>query len=96
LAVRKKKQVETGLEGKGFRKVHGDHFYYFYWTLAGKKTHIRTKTSHGKGKELDGNLLAAMARQTYLTSHQFLELVDCPMSQTEYERVLTTVSRLSG
>ncbi len=96
MAVRKKKLVEAGLEAKGFRKVYGDHYYYFYWTLAGKKTHIRTKTSHGNGKELDGNLLGAMARQTYLTSHQFLALVDCPMSQAEYERVLTTADQLNG
>jgi hypothetical protein len=61
--------------------------YYIYRTLGGKKALARTHTSHGKGFDIDDHLLAQMARQCGLTKKQFLDLLDCPLSREEYEKI---------
>lgn len=84
-----RKDVDAALRSKGFRAEEGDHTFYFYYTQAGKRTPVRTKISRGsKYKRLDDNLLAAMARQCRLTKVQFADLVHCPLSREDYERVL--------
>ena len=80
--------METGLKRKGFRQDDGDHHWYFYWTAEGKKTTVRTKTSHGSTKDLGDGLLKEMARQVRVTKLQFLELVDCAMTREEFEGAL--------
>jgi len=84
---RARKDVETGLLAKGFQQREGDHAYYIYYDLQGKKSTAKTKTSHS-GKDLDDSLLALMSRQTKLTKKQFLDLVDCPLSRDDYEKIL--------
>ena len=49
---RKQREVERSLTQKGFRPRDGDHNYFLYWSKAGKKTAVFTKTSHG-GREID-------------------------------------------
>lgn len=88
MPVRAKRDVESGLKRKGFRQDEGDHHWYFYWTAEGKKTTVRTKTSHGSTKDLGDGLLSEMARQVRVTKSQFLELVDCPMTREQYEGAL--------
>lgn len=82
--------VEAGLEAKGFTKDEKkDHRYYTYVTVEGKKTAVFTKTSHGsKYKTLDDSLLLKMAKQCKLTKAKFVELVDCPLSRAEFEKLL--------
>jgi predicted RNA binding protein YcfA (HicA-like mRNA interferase family) len=88
LAVRAKKEVESALLKKGFRKADGDHHWFVYWSLDGRKTTVRTKTSHGSTKDLGDGLLKEMARQTRIQKAEFLNLVDCPMSQQQYDKIL--------
>jgi predicted RNA binding protein YcfA (HicA-like mRNA interferase family) len=88
LPVKAKRDVETSLKKKGFRPDEGDHHWFFYWTADGKKTTVRTKTSHGPTKDLGDGLLKEMARQIRISKSQFLELVDCPMSREQYEECL--------
>ncbi|ABB24717.1 hypothetical protein [Pelodictyon luteolum] len=89
MAVREKRQIEGALERKGFTCRVTDHKYYYYYSLAGKKTLVKTKVSlGGKPKTIGGDLLSFMARQCKLTTPEFLELVDCTMDQKIYERVL--------
>jgi hypothetical protein len=86
---RKKDKVESGLLSKGFRETQNDHHYFIYFTKEGKKTTTKTKTSHTKKmKDIPDNLLGQMARQCNLTKDQFLNLVDCPLSRDEYEKIL--------
>ena len=86
---RNRKVVEAALVKKGFAKVEGDHHYFVYVTLDGRKTQARTKTSHSpKVKDIADNLLGQMARQCLLTKPGFLKLVDCPMTRTDYEQEL--------
>jgi len=79
--------VESALLQKGFTLEDGDHRYYFFFHA--RRQIARTKVSHGtKYKDLADALLTMMARQCHLTENQFLELVDCSMSQQEYEHFL--------
>ena len=84
---RKQSDVEKSLLNKGFQAGGGDHNYFFYFSIAGKKTIVRTKTSHG-AKEIDDNLLAQMAKQCKLSNKDFGLLVECPLSRNDYESKL--------
>lgn len=87
---RPRKDVESGLLSKGFQKCDGDHLYFIYYDLSGKKTPVKTKTSHS-GKDLDDNLLSMMAHQVRLTKKQFLDLIDCPLSRIDYDGILANI-----
>lgn len=84
---RKQGDVEKILLCKGFQAGGGDHNYFIYHSKAGKKTIVRTMTSHG-GRDIDDNLLALMARQCKLSNKDFGLLVECPLSRDAYETKL--------
>lgn len=88
MASRKKRDVEDALKRKGFRQAEGDHHRFIYWTLDGRKTVIRTKTSHGSSQDLGDGLVKEMARQLKVSKTEFLGLVDCPVSREQYEGLL--------
>ncbi len=86
---RPKSKVESALLAKGFQKTEKDHHYFIYFTIDGKKTTAKTKTSHSKKiKDIPDNLLSQMAKQCFLTKTEFLSLVDCPLNQEMYEDIL--------
>ena len=84
---RDRRKVEKALKAKGFSRDDRHHHYFLYRTQAGKLTNIRTRTSHG-GKEIGIKLLQQMARQCHLNRHDFLGLVDCNLSQADYEEAI--------
>jgi predicted RNA binding protein YcfA (HicA-like mRNA interferase family) len=92
---RKQAEVEKSLLNKGFEAGGGDHHYFFYYSKAGKKTIVRTKTSHG-AREIDDNLLAQMAKQCKLSNGDFGLLVECPLSRDEYEAKLIATGVVSA
>lgn len=79
---RKAKDVSANLLRKGFQQREGDHAFFRLY-VAGKKTRVATKISHGE-KEIHDGLIAQMARDTKLVKSEFLELVDCPMTAERY------------
>jgi predicted RNA binding protein YcfA (HicA-like mRNA interferase family) len=81
---RKQNDVEKSLKSKGFQQREGDHNYFNYYSKAGKKTAVFTKTSHG-AREIDDNLLGQMARQCKLSRADFERLIDCPLDRDSYE-----------
>ncbi len=86
---RQKTKVESALLSKGFQKSENDHHYFIYFTKDGKKTTAKTKTSHTKKmKDIPDNLLSQMAKQCHLKKADFLNLIDCPLSQEQYEIIL--------
>ena len=91
---RKQADVEKSLLNKGFQAGGGDHNYFFYYSKAGKKTIIRTKTSHGS-REIDDNLLAQMARQCRLSNKDFGLLIECPLSRDDYEAKLVAAGAVA-
>lgn len=84
---KKTRDMIAGLIKKGFRSEKGDHKYYLYYTLEGRKTAIFTKISHGK-KEYDDALLGQMAKQLRINRSFLNGLFDCPKSQIDYEDYL--------
>jgi hypothetical protein len=85
----RQEDVVAGLLRKGFREETGrDHYFYFYVTLNGKKSIIRTKTSLGRGIVLGDDLIHKMSQQCKLTKKKFLALVECTLSQAQYEAEL--------
>lgn len=90
-----KRDVEVGLRNKGFQQQPGgDHHYFVYVALDGKKALAKTKTSHGRGFDIDDSLLGLMARQCILTRPQFLKLIECPLSREDYEVILRQEGKL--
>lgn len=85
---RKQGAVEKSLEAKGFQRAKGgDHNYFHYYSKAGKKTAVFTKTSHGS-REIDDSLLGRMAKQCKLSRADFDRLIDCPLDRNNYEEKL--------
>lgn len=84
-----RRAVETALKSKGFEPLEGDHTYFFYYAASGKKSPVRTKTSHGTGhRDISDGLVAQMAKQCRITSRDFRDLIACPLSRGEYEAKL--------
>ena len=93
---RSKSTVESSLMKKGFQKLEKDHHYFVYVTLDGKRTTAKTKTSHTKKmKDIPDNLLSQMAKQCHLSKKEFFDLLDCPMDQNKYEKILSKKGFLS-
>ena len=87
--------VESALEAKGFRRRKGDHKYFIYYTEQGAKSPIRTKTSHGKGAaDISDALIGRMAKQCKLRAAEFRSLIDCSMSQAQYEALLSSKGKI--
>lgn len=84
---RKQNEVEKSLLAKGFRAKEGDHNYFNYYSRAGKKTAVFTKTSHG-AREIDDSLLSRMSKQCKLNNKDFGLLIDCPLDRDAYEAKL--------
>jgi hypothetical protein len=84
--TRDRKEIDAALQRKGFERDDGDHHYYIYHNLAGRKTIRKTKMSMGSAHKTIGDpLLGQMARQLGVTKPKFLELVDCTVDQAAYE-----------
>ena len=89
MTTRPKIKIERALRKKGFVEQQGDHHYYTYYTSTGVRTGIFTKTSHTPHmKEIPDNLLSQMAGQCKLSTPEFCNLVDCPLSREAYEKLL--------
>lgn len=86
--TRARDDIDSALQRKGFQMENGDHLYYIYCNLAGKKTLKKTKMSRGTSYKTIGDpLLGQMARQVGITKSEFLRLVDCTLDQRGYEKL---------
>ncbi len=73
-------KVEKALIENGFIKETGD-YNYFRLYVNGKRTNIRTKTSHNR-QEIGDGLIAQMAKQLHLSNRDFVRFVN-----GEYQRL---------
>lgn len=86
--------VEASLKRKGFVEEAGDHKFYRL-VVGGQTTGICTKTSRGKKyKTLGKDLVGHMAKQLFLTTKQFQQLVECTLSHEEYVALLQSRDEL--
>lgn len=85
-----KAKTEKGLRKKGFVNAKDksvDHIYLSYEVDGVSLCH--TKLSRGNSsKDLSNDLIKYMAQQCRLSKKDFLDLVNCPLSQAEYEKKL--------
>ena len=85
---RRTRIVERGLSHKGFRIVNRRHRWLEYDKLDATHGRIKTILSHGADRDINDRLLAQMARQLHLTRREFDELIDCRLSQDDYEAMM--------
>ena len=85
---RKAREVRRGLRRKGFRETDARHRKYEYFKLDGQEGGVNTLMSHGADRDVDDHLLGMMARQLHLNRRQFDDLIDCRLSQSDYEAML--------
>lgn len=73
------------LKKKGFQdsSTKSDDHKYLEFFQNGKLV-LYTKLSHGSKKDIGAYLIAQMASQCKLPKHDFLDLVNCPLSKEKY------------
>lgn len=77
------RDITQALKRKGMKPARpGDHSRFIRTTPTGFK--ITTMVSHG-ARTIDDTLIGTMARQCNLTKAQFLDLVECPLSQEDWD-----------
>ena len=82
---RKASQVARSLVAKGMQPDESHH-HMFRKEIAGV-THVVTRISHS-AKEIPDILGKLMAAQCYLRLKEFWELVDCPLSEKDWEALI--------
>ena len=83
------KKMDKSLKEKGFVVESSHHKYYRYYTISEKKTHIKTKMSHGsRRKDIDKNLESYMAQQCKLSTGDFRKLIECSIDRVAYEELI--------
>jgi hypothetical protein len=93
--VRDRRKIQRALQRKGFQRSDNDHAKFTYFTLAGIKTSVWTKTSYGsKHKNLSNDNISNMARQCRLSNQDFADLVDCPLTREAYETLLVSTKQI--
>ena len=85
---RKARRIEAALLAKGFQRTDAKHRKFAYVTTRGSESQLRTLLSHGGNRDIDDRLLATMARQCGLSRLEFLALIDCDLTQDDYEVLL--------
>jgi hypothetical protein len=93
---RDRRKIQRALQRKGFQRSDNDHVKFIYFTLAGIKTSVWTKTSHGsKHKDLSDEIISNMAHQCRLSNRDFADdLVDCPLTREAYEALLVSTKQI--
>lgn len=86
MATMKTADIIKSLGIKGFEQ-QTTHHEIFWFKHNGKKTSIRTRVSHGE-REIGDNLIGMMAKQVKLKKSEFEDLIACPLSKEEYEKIL--------
>jgi len=87
LTVRHNKKIERALKKNGFIRFTTHHDRYFYITLSGEDSDVKTYLSHGS-KDYGDQLLFNLSQQMHLTKKELLKFIDGEMSQEEYEEIL--------
>lgn len=88
--VFKRQEMGQALEGKGFVRQEGRHVFFVYHTRERNlKTSVWTMMSHGNsGADISKSLSAKMAKQCRMNKAEFERLIDCSLSQGDYEELL--------
>ncbi len=81
------------IEKKGFMRDNCHHNMFWYY-LDGKKTSIRTRTSHGEN-EFNDSLMSERRKQIGLASkQQMIDLIECPLTSDKLKQILIENGRV--
>lgn len=85
--IRDRNKIEKGLKEKGFKSSEGrNHKIFSYTSLAGSKTAVYTIISRGqKHRSFGDEIISSMSKSLGISTGQFSRLIDCDMSQVEFE-----------
>ena len=90
-AVRK---IRSALLAKGFQEASTHHFEYRLM-VAGRKSPIFTRLSHG-AREYDDRLLGLVAKEMRLRRRELDAFIECPLSYEAYLQLLVEKGVLSA
>ena len=80
------------LRRKGFHQDQ-THHNMFWLYVNGKKTSVRTRTSHGE-REFGESMLGIRGKQIGLTKQQTLDFIRCPLGEAELREILIASGRV--
>ncbi len=96
MANRERRKIRKNLKEKGFVMTEGGDHEVYTFEYQGLRTDASTIISRGSGyKDYGSKLLSNMSHHLFLTKNQLLSLIDCPMEQPDYERILITKGVIS-
>lgn len=78
------------LKRKGFDISHKKKHYFMMFYYNGKKTRAHTIINLRPKKVIGKGLFSTISKQLYLENPELIELLDCPMSQDDYIKILMT------
>ena len=91
-----RRDIHRALTQKGFQQKAGSSHDLYFLVVGGKFQAIRTQISRGSGyKDLDDSGVSRIARQLFLQTSKFKDLVSCTMRGEDYVNHLVKEKRIS-
>ena len=84
--VRESRKARQNLLKKGFAEFQGAKHIHYIFTYKGNEI-CKTRMSRN-GQDIDDYLISKMSTQLYLDRKDFLGLIDCPLSEEDYIKIL--------
>ena len=84
--VRDARKVKQNLLKKGFVEVQGAKHIQYVFVYKGNEV-CETFLSRNN-QDIYDNLISAMAKELHLDRKDFLDLIDCPLSEEDYIKIL--------
>ena len=85
MATRRTADVARALEAKGMERTESHH--HMFRKRVGDVTVMVTRISHGM-RQIDDKLGRLMGKQLYLRLAEFWKLVDCPLTEEEWDALV--------
>ena len=84
--IRNAGKVRQSLIKKGFMKEERAKHAYYIFSYKGRE--ICSTFMSRNNQDIYDNLLSSMAIQLHLSRHDFIRLIDCPLSEEDYIKIL--------
>ncbi|MCL2773131.1 MAG: hypothetical protein FWD71_07250 [Oscillospiraceae bacterium] len=88
------RKIRQNLLKKGFIEVQKTKHIYYKFEPDGIKTDIQTFMSRNN-QEIGNELISEMKDQLYLNKKEFIDLIDCKLSEEDYIKILKTKDLLA-
>jgi len=85
--IRAAHKTRQSLLKKGFTEVQGRKHALYIFMYKGNEMSFQTFMSRNS-QDIGDDLLSSMAEQVHLTKKDFIKLIDCPLSEEDYIKIL--------